>query len=206
MKYIRELKEGDRVFDIYLCKHRQAAVTKNGKPYENVILQDRTGTIDAKIWEPNNPGIGDFDALDYIEVYGDVNNFQGTLQVSVKRVRLCREGEYNAADYLPVSAKSIDGMYHELLGLIQSLENPWLKKLLESFFAEDEAFAKAFQNSSAAKTIHHGFVGGLLEHTLSVTKLCDMFCGQYPILNRPLLLTAAMFHDIGKIEELSYLI
>ena len=203
MKYIRELKEGDRVFDIYLCKHRQAAVTKNGKPYENVILQDRTGTIDAKIWEPNNPGIGDFDALDYIEVYGDVNNFQGTLQVSVKRVRLCREGEYNAADYLPVSAKSIDGMYHELLGLIQSLENPWLKKLLESFFAEDEAFAKAFQNSSAAKTIHHGFVGGLLEHTLSVTKLCDYYCGAYPILKRDLLLTAAMCHDIGKTKEIS---
>lgn len=203
MKYIRELKEGDRVFDIYLCKHRQAAVTKNGKPYENVILQDRTGTIDAKIWEPNNPGIGDFDALDYIEVYGDVNNFQGTLQVSVKRVRLCREGEYNAADYLPVSAKSIDGMYHELLGLIQSLENPWLKKLLESFFAEDEAFAKALQNSSAAKTIHHGFVGGLLEHTLSVTKLCDYYCGAYPILKRDLLLTAAMCHDIGKTKEIS---
>ena len=94
MKFIRDLKEGDRVFDIYLCKHKQAAVTKNGKAYENVILQDKTGTIDAKVWEPGNPGIGDYDTLDYIEVYGDVNNFQGTLQVSVKRIRVCREGEY----------------------------------------------------------------------------------------------------------------
>ena len=173
MKYIRDLKDGDRVFDIYLCKHKQSAVTKNGKPYENVILQDKTGTIDAKVWEPNNPGIGDYDTLDYIEVYGDVTNFQGALQVSVKRIRVCREGEYNPADYLPVSSKDIETMYKELLGLIQSIGNAYLKQLLESFFVKDEAFVKAFKNSSAAKTVHHGFVGGLLEHTLSVTKLCD---------------------------------
>ncbi|MDE6167876.1 MAG: HD domain-containing protein [Acetatifactor sp.] len=203
MKYIKDFKEGDRVFDIYLCKYKQAAVTKNGKPYENVILQDRTGTIDAKVWEPNNPGIGDYSALDYIEVYGDVNNFQGTLQVSVKRIRVCQEGEYRAEEYLPVSSKNIDAMYQELLGLIQSIENPYLRKLLEAFFVKDSAFAKAFRNSSAAKTVHHGFVGGLLEHTLSVTKLCDYYCSNYPMLKRDLLLTAAMCHDIGKTREIS---
>ena len=203
MKYIKDLKEGDRVFDIYLCKHKQAAVTKNGKPYENVILQDKTGTIDAKVWEPNNPGIGDYDALDYIEVHGDVNSFQGALQVSVKRIRVCREDEYDAADFLPVSSKSIDGMYRELLELIQSIGNIYLKQLLEAFFVEDEVFIKAFKKSSAAKTVHHGFVGGLLEHTLNVTKLCDHYCGAYPILKRDLLLTAAMCHDIGKIKEIS---
>ena len=112
MKFIKELKEGDRVFDIYLCKHKQEAVTKNGKPYESVILQDKTGTIDAKVWEPNNPGIGDYDDLDYIEVYGDVTNFQGQLQISVKRIRVCHEGEYNPSDYLPVSSKGIDTMYN----------------------------------------------------------------------------------------------
>ena len=203
MKFIRDLKEGDRVFDIYLCKHKQAAVTKNGKAYENVILQDKTGTIDAKVWEPGNPGIGDYDTLDYIEVYGDVNNFQGTLQVSVKRIRVCREGEYNPADYLPVSAKDNDTMYLELLEYIESIQNPYLKKLLEAFFEEDEEFVKKFRQSSAAKTVHHGFVGGLLEHTLSVTKLCDYYCSAYPILNRDLLLTAAMCHDIGKVKEIS---
>ena len=80
MKYIKDLKEGDKVLDIYLCKHKQAAVTKNGKPYESVILQDKTGTIDAKVWEPNNPGIEEYDALDYIEVHGDVSSFQSALQ------------------------------------------------------------------------------------------------------------------------------
>jgi len=203
MKYIKDLKEGDRVFDIYLCKHKQAAVTKNGKPYENVILQDKTGTIDAKVWEPNNPGIGEYDDLDYIEVYGDVNSFQGALQISVKRIRVCREEEYNPADYLPVSSKNIDTMYQELLGLIKSIENPYLKQLLESFFVKNEAFVKAFRNSSAAKCVHHGFVGGLLEHTLSVAKLCDYYCSAYPVLKRDLLLTAAMCHDIGKTKEIS---
>ncbi len=203
MKYIKDYKEGDRVFDIYLCKYKQAAVTKNGKPYENVILQDKTGTIDAKVWEPNNPGIGEYSTLDYIEVYGEVNNFQGTLQVSVKRIRVCREGEYRAEEYLPVSSKNIDEMFRELLGLIKSIENPFLRKLLESFFVNDGDFAKAFRNSSAAKTVHHGFVGGLLEHTLSVAKLCDYYCGAYPVLKRDLLLTAAMCHDIGKTREIS---
>ena len=203
MKYIKDLKDGDRVFDIYLCKHRQSAVTKNGKPYESVILQDKTGTIDAKVWEPNNPGIGDYDTLDYIEVYGEVTNFQGSLQVSVKRIRVCREGEYNPSDYLPISSKSIDTMYQELLGLIGSIENPYLKQLLEAFFVKDEKFSKSFKGSSAAKTVHHGFVGGLLEHTLSVTKLCDYYCTAYPVLKRDLLLTAAMCHDIGKIKEIS---
>lgn len=203
MKYIKDLKDGDRIYDIYLCKHKQSAVTKNGKPYESVILQDKTGTIDAKVWEPNNPGIGDYDTLDYIEVYGDVTNFQGALQVSVKRIRVCREGEFNPADYLPVSSKDIDAMYLELSGLIRSIRNPYLKQLLEVFFVQDEAFIKAFRNASAAKTVHHGFVGGLLEHTLGVTKLCDYYCTAYPVLNRDLLLTAAMCHDIGKIKEIS---
>ena len=191
MKFIKELKEGDRVFDIYLCKHKQEAVTKNGKPYESVILQDKTGTIDAKVWEPNNPGIGDYDDLDYIEVYGDVTNFQGQLQISVKRIRVCREGEYNPSDYLPVSSKGIDTMYNEL------------KTLIGSMFIEDADFVKNFCNSSVAKTVHHGFVGGLLEHTLGVTKLCDYYCSAYPILQRDLLLTAAMCHDIGKVKEIS---
>lgn len=203
MKFIKDYKDGDRVFDIYLCKHKQSAVTKNGKPYENVILQDKTGTIDAKIWEPNNPGISEFDALDYIEVYGEVSNFQGALQVSIKRIRVCSEGEYDPADYLPVSARDIGEMYKELKCYIVSIKSPFLRKLLESLFMTDEEFAKKFCRSSAAKSVHHGFVGGLLEHTLGVTKLCDYYCTAYPILKRDLLLTAAMCHDIGKVRELS---
>lgn len=203
MKFINEYKDGDRVFDIYLCKHKQAAVTKNGKPYETVVLQDKTGTIDAKVWDPNSAGIGDFEALDYIEVYGEINVFQGANQINVKRIRCCQEGEYDPANYLPVSKKDITQMMKELTGLIGTIQNPFLKQLLEAFFAKDETFAKKFMKSSAAKSVHHGFVGGLLEHTLSVTKLCDYYCSTYPRLNRDLLLTSAMLHDVGKVRELS---
>ena len=203
MKYIKDYNDGDRVFDIYLIKHKQAAVTKNGKAYENVILQDKTGTIDAKIWDPNSAGISDFDTLDYVEVYGDVSSFQGALQVSIKRTRLCQEGEYDPADYLPVSSKNIDDMYATILEYIDSIENTYLKRMMEAFFVEDEAFIKVFKASSAAKTVHHGFVGGLLEHTLSVTNLCDYYCKAYPMLKRDLLISAAIRHDIGKTKEIS---
>ncbi|HJD27884.1 MAG TPA: HD domain-containing protein [Candidatus Blautia avicola] len=203
MKFISELHEGEKISGIYLCKHKQAAVTKNGKPYENLILQDKTGTIDGKIWEPNSLGIDEFDPLDYIDVVGDVTSFQGSLQVSIKRARKAGEGEYDPGNYLPVSDKNIDTMYQELLGCAAQVKNPYLHRLLMSFFEEDEEFVRAFKGNSAAKTVHHGFIGGLMEHTLSVTRLCQYYCKTYPILNQDLLLTSAMLHDIGKTRELS---
>ena len=199
MKFIKDYSDGDRVFDIYLCKHKISAVTKNGKPYETVILQDKTGTIDAKVWDPNNAGIADFNSLDYIEVYGDVTSFQGALQVNVKRIRRCQEGEYDPADYLPVSKFPIEEMYGELMKFVNQVENVYLKQLLCELFVKDEGFIRAFKRSSAAKTIHHGFVGGLLQHTLSVTRLCDYYCSAYPLLKRDLLITAAICHDMGKV-------
>lgn len=203
MKYIREYKDGDRMFDIYLCKHKVAAVTKNGKPYESLILQDKTGTVDAKIWDPNNAGIADFDVLDYIEVHGDITCFQGALQVNVKRIRKCQEGEFNPADYLPVSKFDVEEMYAELLAYIDKVENPFLNELLQDFFVADQDFINMFKKSSAAKTVHHGFVGGLLQHTLGVARLCEFYCQAYPKLNKDLLISAAICHDIGKVKELS---
>ena len=203
MKYINEFREGSRVKGVYLCKHKQSAVTKNGKTYENVILQDKTGTIDAKIWDPNSPGIGEFDVMDYIDVVGDVTSFAGALQVSLKQVRVAGEGEYDESDYLPVSKNSTDLMYEELTGYIRTIGNPYLKQLLIRLFMENEELIRSFKKHSAAKTVHHGFVGGLLEHTLSVVRLCDYYAKAYPVINRDLLLTAAMCHDIGKTREIS---
>lgn len=203
MRYIEQFKEGMRVSDIYLCKTRQIAVTKNGKEYASVILQDKTGTIDCKIWDLSSPGVGDFAPLQYVHVDGDVSVFQGSNQLNIRRIRQADPGEYRESDYLPVSSKDIKVMYGELAALLRSMENPYLKKLAFSFFVEDKEFVKRFCFHSAAKSVHHGFVGGLLEHTLSVMKLCDYYAGQYPMLNRDLLLTAALFHDIGKTKELS---
>ncbi len=203
MKYIESFREGERISGIYLCKNRQSAVTKTGKAYENVILQDKTGTADAKIWDPNSQGIDDFANLDYVDIVADVTSFQGQMQLNIKRARKAREGEYNPVDYLPVSSKDINEMYQELLGFVAKVKNPYLSQLLKSLFVEDKDFVKAFKFSSAAKTVHHGFVGGLLEHTLSVTKLCDYYIQYYPMINGDLLYTAAMCHDIGKVYELS---
>lgn len=202
MHYIETLREGERVNEIYLCKNKQSALTKAGKPYEALILQDKTGTLDAKIWEPGSVGIDDFDRFDYINVVGDITSFQGALQLNVKRVRKATEGEYEPKEYLPVSEYNVDEMYEQLLGYIKQMENPYLKKLAGSFFIED-ADLQTFKFHSAAKSVHHGFVGGLLEHTLSVTKLSAYFADNYKILNKDLLVCAAMFHDIGKLEELS---
>ncbi len=202
MKYIATLREGDRIGDVYLCKNKQSLLTKNGKPYESVTLQDRTGTLDGKIWDPGSAGIEYFEELDYVEVVGDVTSFQGHLQLNIRRVRKCGEGEYDPGDYLPVSGNDIEGMYSDLMTFLGSVKNTYLQQLIKSFFGE-ETFKKAFCNHSAAKNVHHGFVGGLLEHTLGVVRLCNYLATAYPVLNRDLLLTAAAFHDVGKLKELS---
>lgn len=203
MKYIESFREGERVAGVYLCKYKQSAMTKNGKTYENVIFQDKTGTVDAKIWDPNSQGIGEFEAMDYVDIMAEVTCFQGAIQLNVRRARKVQEGEYNPADYLPVSEKDIPSMYQELLGFVRKVQEPHLHALLEAFFVKDPVFAKEFQFHSAAKSVHHSFVGGLLEHTLSVLKLCEYYTHTYPLLNKDLLYTAAMCHDIGKVRELS---
>ncbi|MBQ9550897.1 MAG: HD domain-containing protein [Lachnospiraceae bacterium] len=203
MRYISALNEGDSISDIYLCKYKAQAETRNGKPYYNVILQDKTGTLDAKVWEPNSDGIADFDTMDYIYVHGDVTRYQGALQASLRRIKVARDGEYIPSDYLPVSPYGIDNMYTDLKAVIETVKNPHLNALLKAFFIEDADFAEKFKSGSAAKTIHHSFVGGLMQHTLAVTRLCKYYVKVYPALNHDLLVSAALLHDIGKTKEIS---
>ena len=203
MRYIKDLHEGETIRNVYLCKGRRSAETRNGKPYDNLILQDKTGTLDGKVWDPNSQGIAEYDEKDFIEVFGDVISYNGSLQMNIRQIRKAEDGEYNPADYMPTTEKSVDGMYEELLSYIGKVENTYLHQLLEYYFVKDEAFIKRFKNHSAAKSVHHGFAGGLLEHTLSILKMCEYYVSAYEILNRDLLYTAAIFHDIGKIKELS---
>ena len=202
MKYIKDFKEGDRISDIYMCKSKISATTKNGTPYDSVTLLDKTGTMDCKVWEPNSAGIEEYGVFDYIEVFGEVSTFNGALQLSAKRIRKCHEGEYDPSEYMPTTPFNIDQMWKELLGFIDSIEEPHLRELLDHFFRDDD-FAKLFKTSSAAKSIHHSFVGGLLQHTIGVVRICDFLSSRYYMLNRDLLITAAICHDIGKTKELS---
>ncbi len=203
MKYIKDLHDGDSIRSIYLCKGKRTAETRSGKPYDSLILQDKTGTVDGKIWDPNSSGIADYDEKDFVEVVGDVITYNNNLQLNVKQLRIASEGDYNPADYMPTSEKSVDTMYEELLGYVRSISNPWLRRGVEYYFVKDEDFIKLFKGHSAAKTVHHGFAGGLLEHTLSVVKFCEYLAGAYEILNRDLLFASAICHDIGKVRELS---
>ena len=204
MKYINMLNEGERVNGIYFCKYKTAAVTKNGKEYGSLILQDKTGTIDGKIWNPSSPGIrDDFESLDYVTVTGDVTVFNGSLQLNITSAQKAEEGSYVESDYLPASEYDIDEMYAELMDIVGKVKNTYLHELIKKFFVDDAAFIKAFKRHSAAKKVHHGFIGGLLEHTLGVVKLCNFTADRYSYLNKDLLITAALFHDVGKVYELS---
>ncbi|MCI8560098.1 MAG: HD domain-containing protein [Dorea sp.] len=203
MRYINTLVEGETIRNIYLCKGKRSAETRNGKPYDNLILQDKTGTLDGKVWDPNSGGIADYAENDFIEVFGDVITYNNNLQLNIRQIRKAVEGEYAPADYMPTTEKNTDGMYRELLGYIERIGNPYLRQTVEFYFVKNEAFVKKFKVHSAAKSVHHGFSGGLLEHTLSVVKFCEYMTGAYPILNGDLLITAAICHDIGKIRELS---
>ena len=203
MKYIKDLHEGETIRSIYLCKGKRSAETRNGKPYDNLLLQDKTGTLDGKIWDPNSQGIADYDEKDFIEVVGDVITYNNNLQLNIKQLRIASEGDYNPADYMPTSEKSVDMMYEELLTYIRGISNEYLRRAVDYYFVNDEAFIKKFKGHSAAKTVHHGFAGGLLEHTLSVVHLCEYFAGAYDIINKDLLIASAVCHDIGKTKELS---
>lgn len=203
MKYIETFRDGEQIRGIYLCKQKNSAMTKNGKAYDNVIFQDKTGVIDSKIWDPNSSGIMEFDAFDYVDIVGEVSTFNGALQLNIRNARKVSEGGYEPSNYLPCSTKDIEKMYIELVELIKTVKNEFLSQLLKSFYIDDLQFIESFKKHSAAKSVHHSFIGGLLEHTLSVTKLCDYYSKTYPMLNRDLLITAAIFHDIGKVYELA---
>ena len=202
MYYLKDYREGQKLVGTYLCKTKQVLKTKAGKTYYSLTLQDKTAIVDAKIWDLNN-GIASFEALAYVYCEGLVTTFQGNIQMNISRLRQSEEGEYDPADYIPATTKDVEQMFGEIISYVNSVKNPFLNQLLTSFFVEDESFIREFKKHSAAKSVHHGFLGGLLEHTLSVTNMCDFFCKSYPRLHRDLLITAALFHDMGKMDEIA---
>ncbi len=204
MRFIESIKENDVVMDHYLCSSKQVLKTRAGKTYYSIRLQDKTGTIDGKIWDLND-GIGHFDQGDYVKVDGSVVTFQGGLQLNVRRIRKSEEGEFDPKDYVPASKYDIEEMFREFVGYINKVENKYINQLLKEFFVNDRELAKRFKEHGAAKTVHHNFFGGLLEHTLGILRICDFLADSYPQVNRDVLFAGAFLHDIGKTEELSEL-
>ncbi len=202
MRYISDIREGENVVDIFLCADKQVLKTRAGKTYYSVKLQDKTGIGDAKIWDLSD-GIREFQKGQYIKVDASVVSFQGSIQFNIRRVRVADEGEYEPTDYVPTTAFDINKMYDEFVGYIEEMDDQWLKRLASEFFVFDKKFKEAFKKHSAAKRVHHAFYGGILEHTLGMLRMAKFIADNYPIMNRSLLYSGVMFHDIGKLKELS---
>ena len=202
MRYLKELKENERVLEHYYCKQKNTLKTKSGRDYYSLKIQDKTAVVDAKVWELHSD-IGDFDEGDVIKIDGVVLLYNGEVQIKVNRIRKSLEGEYDIGEYMPRTEKDIDELYNQLLGYIDSVSEPCLKKLLELIIVKNSDISNAITSHSAAKHMHHSYLGGLLEHTISVVEICDFISGRYKAVNRDILITVAILHDIAKIFELS---
>ncbi len=202
MRYIKDFKENENIIGHYFCKQKLSGKSKNGKTYLSIKLVDKTGTIDGKIWEINSY-IQDFEEGDFIKIDGETNLYQNEMQLKISRLRLSLEGEYDPKEYMPSTDKDVKQMHAELLKYIASVKDHHIRRLLECIIIENTDISSRLLEHSAAKNMHHGFLGGLLEHTLSVVGICDFLSGRYNCVNRDILVSAAMLHDIGKIFELS---
>lgn len=203
MQYINKLKDGDEIKSIYHIKTKSQATAKTGKEYFNVQLSDKTGVIDGKIWDVNAPGIEEFKAGDFAEVEGDVISYNGQLQVKVFRLRVADKDEFNSEDYFATSKFDKKDMGKELDSFIDQVKNKNYSRLLKAFFVDDKEFREKFLSHQGAKTVHHSFVSGLIEHTLSTTKLAIAIAKNYEDINLDLVITTSLLHDIAKVEEIA---
>jgi 3'-5' exoribonuclease len=202
LKYIADLREGDRVIGHYLCRRKETLKSAAGKEYMSLKLCDKTGAIDAKIWD-FTPDIQNFDEYDYVKIDGFVTLYRDNFQLKITRLRKSSDDEYDVSDYAAVAEKDIEELFDGLLRFIESVENPHMRGLLKAIIEDDEEIRQALHSRSAAKSMHHSYIGGLLEHTLSVAQICDFMSGRHKNVNRDLLITIAILHDIGKVYELS---
>ncbi len=182
---------------------KQIKPKKTGEPYLALTLCDRSGQIDAKMWDNVAEVIDEFDQDDFVKVRGLINKYNGRFQLTIYKLRCLGDSEVDFADYLPTCPRDIDELWRTLGEFVASFKDPYLKGLLEAFMSDAE-IAQAYRTAPAAKTLHHAYIGGLLDHVVSLFKLCDLTCRNYPHVNRDLLMTGAFLHDIGKIHELSW--
>jgi 3'-5' exoribonuclease len=202
---LSEIQEGESFRGFFLVKKKAVRTASSGAPYWDLTLQDATGQCHAKVWSEvlaSHEGVA-VEEGSVLKVEAVTERYDGRLQLRVMRFRLSRpEDGIDAAELMPRTPHDIDVMYEELLGFVDRVENPHLKRLLESFFREDEAFAQRFKYCSASRAIHHPYVGGLLEHVVSLLKICEFLASHYPDVDRDILFAGAVFHDVGKVAEL----
>jgi 3'-5' exoribonuclease len=182
---------------------KQVKPKKTGEPYLALTLGDRCGQIEAKMWDNVEDAIDVFEQEDVVKVKGLLNKYKNRFQITIHKLRKMQEPEIDFADYLPKTNKDIGELWRTLAAFVATFQNPHLKALVESFMADPE-IAEAYRNAPAAKSLHHAYIGGLLDHVVSLFRSCDLLCRNYPQINRDLVLSGAFLHDIGKIHELAY--
>jgi 3'-5' exoribonuclease len=195
--------ENKVIVSSFVVTTKQVKPKKSGEPYLALTLADRCGQIEAKMWDNVEDAIDSFEQEDFLKIKGLVNKYKNRFQLTIHKLRKLGDSEVDFADYLPKTTKNVDELWRSLEEFVSSIRDPHLKTLIQAFMS-DPAIASSYRNAPAAKTMHHAYIGGLLDHVVSLCRSCDLLSRNYPQVNRDLLLAGAFMHDIGKIHELSY--
>src|SRR5271168_2436834 len=196
-------QENKIITSSFVVASKQVKAKKNGEPYLALTLADRTGQLEAKMWDNVEEVLNAFEQDDFVKIKGLVNKYKNRFQLTVHKLRKLGESEIEFSDYLPKTTRNVDELWQTLADFVASFQDPHLRSLVQAFMSDPE-IAAAYRNAPAAKTLHHAFIGGLLDHVVSLFRSCDLVSRNYPQVNRDLLLTGAFLHDIGKIKELTY--
>ena len=201
--YVKNIRDRDLVNSVFLVKDKISAMAKNGKPYLTLRLMDKSGEIEGRVWDNADEVAATFDKDDFIAIRAKASVYLAKMQLIVAQLKRVPDAEVNLADFLPESPRCIEEMCAEFDAVLESIENPWLRHLM-TLFREDGPFMALYRTAPAAKGMHHVYLGGLLEHSLSVASLVDRIVPQYENLNRDLLIAGALLHDVGKVREMAY--
>jgi 3'-5' exoribonuclease len=202
-RFIADIKAGDRVDDIFVLSEKILSQKRDGDNFLNVALSDKTGTIKGVVWDNVDQIAAGITSGDFTLVNGSVGDYRGTLQVVIKKMEPISPDMIDPSDFLPQTSRDIEGMLERLMKITETIKTDYLKALIDTFF-KDKEFVNKFKTAPAAKKMHHAYIGGLLEHTLSMSSLADKIAGHYSGIDRDLLLSGTILHDIGKIDEFEY--
>ncbi|HWY42992.1 MAG TPA: HD domain-containing protein [Candidatus Sulfotelmatobacter sp.] len=201
--FVSDLTTEQNIIIFLLVCEKEIRSTKEGKPYLRLELGDRSGTIEARMWDQIEIATRDVEREDIVKIQGRVEIYRGKPQLSVQQMRKAKPEEIDLADFLPSTKEDVEKLYKQLLAEADSIKNPWLKKL-NSEILSDPAISARYKRAPAAKVMHHAYLGGLLEHVVGLCGLAHQIAEHYPELDLDLLLTAAILHDVGKLDELCY--
>ena len=202
-QFIEDLVPGTRVDDLFVLAERTLSHKKDGNPYLNVVLSDRSGQIKGVAWDHVEQMAAAVTGGDIVRIGGNVSEYRGAPQLVVRSMVAVDPARVDAAEFIPATDLDIDKLFERLLSLTRSIQTPWIKNLFEAFWA-DPAFVTRFKRAPAAKMMHHAYIGGLLVHCLSMAVLADKLAGHYGGVDRDLLIAGAVLHDVGKVREFDY--